>query len=86
MRVNFAKFQLLSKIQTLSHKLLVKQTSNPQHYNQYAQQPLCRDFQVIFGSSSWSKTTLYIFENKYGFQIVCFKKLLNQLIWLSLKN
>ena len=32
------------------------------------------------------KTTLYILKNKYGFQIVCFKKLLDQLICLSLKT
>ena len=32
------------------------------------------------------KTTLYILKNKYGFQIVCFKILLDQLICLSLKT
>ena len=33
MRIIFAKFPLLSKIQTLSHKLLVRQTSNHHHCN-----------------------------------------------------
>ena len=65
----FAKFSLLSKIPTLSHKLLVRQTSNHHHCHWNAQKTRSRDFQVIFSSSSWSKTTLYIFRNKYGFQI-----------------
>ena len=34
--VFFAKFQLLSKIQTLSHKLLVRQTSNHHHCHWHA--------------------------------------------------
>ena len=67
MRVIIAKFPLLSKIQTLSHKHLVRQTSNNQHCNQHAQKHTCRDFQVILSSSSWSKTTLCIFKKKYGF-------------------
>ena len=50
----FAKFPLLSKIQTLSHKLLVRQTSY-HHCDQHALKPNCRDFQVILSSSSWSK-------------------------------
>ena len=33
MRIIFAKFPLLSKIQTLSHKHLVRQTSNHHHCN-----------------------------------------------------
>ena len=33
----FAKFPLLSEIQTISHKLLVSQTSIHQHCNQHAQ-------------------------------------------------
>ena len=36
MRVIFAKFPLLKKIQTLSHKHLVKQTSNHHNYNWHA--------------------------------------------------
>ena len=52
MRVVFAKFPLLSKIQTLSHKLLVRQTSNHHHYNWHAQKPIGKDFQVILSSSS----------------------------------
>ena len=55
----FAKFPLLSEIQTLSHKLLVRQTSNHHHCNWHAQTPTCRDFQVILSNSSWSKTTLF---------------------------
>ena len=47
MRVIFAKFPLFSKIQTLSHKLLVRKTSNHHHCNWHAQKPICRDLQVI---------------------------------------
>ena len=36
----FAKFPLLSKIQTLSHKLLVRQTSNHHHCNWHTQKPI----------------------------------------------
>ena len=65
MRVIFAKFPSLSKIQNLSHKLLVRQTSNHHHCNQHFQKPICRDFQVILSSSSWSKMTLLcIFKEK----------------------
>ena len=35
----FAKFPLLSKMQTLSHKLLVRQNSNNHHCNWPAQKP-----------------------------------------------
>ena len=59
--VLFAKFPLLSKIQTLSHKLLVKQTSNHHHCNWHAQKPICRDVQMISSSSFWLKATLCIF-------------------------
>ena len=38
--VFFAKFLFLSKIQTLSHKLLVRQTSNHHHCNQHTQKPI----------------------------------------------
>ena len=48
----------------LSHKLLVRQTSNHHHCNWHAQKPICRDFQVISSSSSWSKTTLCIFKEE----------------------
>ena len=85
MRIILAKCPLLRKIPTLSHKCLVRQTSNHLHYNWHAQKPKCRDFQVILSSSYWSKTIFCIFlKNKYGFQIICFKWL-NQLICLSLK-
>ena len=47
MRVIFAKFPLLSKIQNTSHKLLVRKTSNYHHCSQHAQRPKCTDFQVI---------------------------------------
>ena len=62
----FAKFPLLSKVQTLSHKLLVRQTSHHHCCNWHAQKPNCKDFQVILSSSSWSKTTLImcIFEEQ----------------------
>ena len=45
--VIFAKFPLLNKIQTLSHKLWVRQTSNYHHCNWPAQKPKCRNFQVM---------------------------------------
>ena len=61
MRVIFAKFPLLSKIQTLSHKPFIRQTSNDHHCNQHAQKPSGSDFEVILHSSSWSKTPLYVF-------------------------
>ena len=64
MRVIFAKFPLLRKIQTLSHKPLVRQTSNDHHCNWHAQKPICRDFQIILHCSSWSKTTLCIFKEQ----------------------
>ena len=64
MRVIFMKFPLLRKIQTVSQKLLVRQTSNHCHCNWHAQKPYCRDFQVILSSSSWSKTTLCIFKEQ----------------------
>ena len=55
MGVTFAKFLLLSKIQTLSHKLLVRQTSYHHNCKWHAKKPRCWDFQVILSSSSWSK-------------------------------
>ena len=64
MSIIFAKFPLLSKKQTLSHKLLVRQTSNRHHWNWHSQKPICRDFQVISSSSSWSKTILCIFKEE----------------------
>ena len=56
----FAKIPLLSKIQALSHKLLIRQTANPHHCNWHAQKPISKDFQVLLNSSSWTKTTLCI--------------------------
>ena len=41
MRVIFAKFPLLSKIQILYYKLLVRQTSNHHHCNCHVQKPIC---------------------------------------------
>ena len=61
MTVIFAKFPLLSKIQILSHKLLVKQTFYHCCCHQHAQKPICRDFKVILSSSSWSKTTFFVY-------------------------
>ena len=69
MRVSLAKFPLLSKIQALSYKLLVRQTSNHHHCNWHAQKSICMDFQVILSNSSWSETTLCILRKKYGFKI-----------------
>ena len=86
MRDIFPKFLFLSKIQTLSCKLLVTQTSNCHHCNWHAQKPIYRNFQVILCSSSWSKTTLYIFKEQILVQISCFKKIVEQLICLSLKT
>ena len=60
MRVIFAKFLLLKKIQTLSHKLLVRQTFYYHHCNWHAQKPPYKHFQVILSSSSSSKTTLLV--------------------------
>ena len=45
--VFFAKFPLLSKIQTLSYKLFIWQTSNHHHCDRYAQKPTGKDFQVF---------------------------------------
>ena len=65
MRVIFAKFLLLSKIQTLSHKPLVRQTSNNHHCNWHAQKPSCRDFQVMLSSpSGQNQLCLYIFKEQ----------------------
>ena len=44
MRVFFAKFPLLSMIQTFSYKPLVRQTSNYHHCYWHAQNPICREF------------------------------------------
>ena len=54
-----------------SHKLLVRQTSYHHHWHSHAQQPIYMHFQVILRSSSWSKTTLFVYflRNKYGFQM-----------------
>ena len=79
----FCKIPLLSKIKSLSHKLLVRQTSNNCHCNWHAQKATCRDFQVISSSSSWSKTTLSIFKEQiwltnrkyYGKNKLCFDSL-----------
>ena len=58
----FAKFPLLRNIQTFSHTLLVRQTSDHNHCNCHAPKPGCMDFQVISSSSSWSKTNGLIFH------------------------
>ena len=42
--VSFAKFSLLSETQIISNKLLVRQTSNHHHCDQYAQKPISGDF------------------------------------------
>ena len=64
------QISLLSEIQTLSHKLLVRQTSSSHyHCDQYAQKLVCKNFQVILNSSSWSKKCSVFLRNKYGSQI-----------------
>ena len=60
MRVIFSKFPLLSKIKTY----LTCCWSD-----WHAQKPICIEFRVILSSFSWSKSTLCILRNKYGFQI-----------------
>ena len=69
MRVNFTKFPLLIKIQTLSQKRFVRHSYNHDHCNWHSQKPKGKDFQVILSSSSWSKAPLCIFKEKYGFHI-----------------
>ena len=78
MRVIFVKFPLLSKIQGLSHKLSVRQTSTHHHCNWHAQKPICWDFQVIWSSSSLSKTTLCIFKEQIWLPNgKCYRKKIN---------
>ena len=64
MRCLFVKFPLLSKIQTLSHKHLVRQTSNHHHCDQQVQIPIGRGIWVILSFSTWSKTILCIFKEQ----------------------
>ena len=47
MRVIFANIPLFSKIQTSSHKFVVRQTSHDHHCDQHAPKPIHKDFQVI---------------------------------------
>ena len=54
MRCFWQNSPLLSKIQTLSHKLFIRQTSNHPHCDHHAKKPICKNFQVILSSSSWS--------------------------------
>ena len=68
MRVSFAKFPLLNKIQTLSHKRLVRQTSNYHHCNWHAQKSICIDFQVILSNSSWSKQLSVFLRTNMAFK------------------
>ena len=86
MRIIFAKFPLLCKIQTLCHKLLVRQISNHHYCNWHDQKPICKDFKVILSSSFWSKSTLCIFRKKYGFQIVNAIEKMNSVLILSLNR
>ena len=62
-----AKVPLLSKIQTLSDKLLVKLliTTIVTACQKPNKQGLSSHFEQFF----WSKTTFCILRNKYGFQI-----------------
>ena len=63
------QISLLSEIQTLSHKLMVRQTFNHHHFDQHAEKPISKDFQVISSSSSWSKKLCVFLRKKYGCQI-----------------
>ena len=68
--VYFAKFPLLSKKQTLSHKLFIRQTSNHHHCNWHAQKPACQGLSKWFQAVLPSQKQLCVFlRNKYGFQI-----------------
>ena len=68
--VFFAKFQLLSKIQTLSQKLFIRQTSNHHHCNQHAQNLHAGTFRWFWAVLPGHKQLcLCILRNKYGFQI-----------------
>ena len=48
----------------LISELLVRQTSNHHHCDKHIQKANCTNFQVILTSSSWSKTTLYVFKKQ----------------------
>ena len=79
LRYLFAKFPLLSKIQTWSQRMLVRHTSNHNHCDWHVQKPLCQDFQVILNNSSWSKTTLCIVKEQIWLQnMKCYGK---KLFW-----
>ena len=60
--VFFLQIPVMIFLYKLYHKLLVRQTSSHHHCDWHTQKPVCRDFQVILSSSSWSKTTLCIFK------------------------
>ena len=73
-------------MQTLSHRLWVRQTSNHHNCDQHAQKPKCRDFQVILSISSWSKTTLCIFKEQLWFpNRKCYEKI-NSVLILSTES
>ena len=58
MRAIFAKFPSFSKIYKLYLKNYQKLSVKLHHHcNQYAQKPICRDFQVISSSYFLVKTT-----------------------------
>ena len=87
MRVIFAKFPLLSKIQTLSHKLLSDKLLTTtiaigMPKNLYA--GFSSDFEQFFLVKN---NFLCIFlKNKYGFQIACFKKIVESAHMPELKK
>ena len=83
LRYLFAKFPLLSKIQTWSQRMVVRHTSNHNHCDWHVQKLLCQDFQVILNNSSWSKTTLCIVKEQIWLpNMKCYGK--NKLFWFSL--
>ena len=69
MRVIFAKFPLLSKIQTLSCEHLVRQTSNHHHCNCMAKHLHVRIFKCFQAVLPGQKQLCVFLRNTYGFQI-----------------
>ena len=63
-----AKFPLLSQIQTIFNKLLVRQTSNHHHCNWHAQKTYKQGFSSDFEQFFLVKNNFVYFKDKYGFQ------------------
>ena len=65
----FCKFPVLSKMQTLSQKLLVRQTSNHHHCDKHCQKSKCKDFKWFWAVLPGQKQLCLFLSNKYGFQM-----------------